>query len=258
MFILNSFEVVACVIGMYMTVWFFVSLLLKRNDVADIAWGIGFVVASLVPLFSYGVHVDRGLLVTVLVVIWGSRLSIHIFRRNIHKSEDARYGAWRITWGKWFVIRSYFQVFILQGFLLILIVSPVIIINTYRGGSISLFDGVGVLIWCIGFFFESKGDAELRAFLMNPNNTGKILDTGLWKYTRHPNYFGEVAQWWGLWIVALAVPYGYLGIIGPLTITFLILKVSGVPMLEKRMSENQLFDEYRRRTSVFFPLPRKK
>jgi steroid 5-alpha reductase family enzyme len=258
MLILNSLEILALVIFVYMTCWFFVALALKRNDVADIAWGMGFIVASLVTYFAHGIYIDRGLLVTTLVIIWGGRLSFHIFRRNIKKSEDSRYAAWRVEWGKWLIIRSYLQIFILQGALLMLIVSPVIIINTYRGGGITFFDFIGLLIWIIGFFFESKGDAELKAFLLNPENKTKILDTGLWKYTRHPNYFGEVTQWWGLWIMALSVPYGYIGIIGPLVITFLILKVSGIPMLERRMADNPLFDEYRKHTSVFFPLPRKK
>jgi len=257
MLILNSLEVVVLVVFGYMTCWFFISLILKRNDVADIAWGIGFIIASLVPLFLYGVNIDRGLFVTILVILWGGRLSLHIFKRNIRKSEDARYALWRVEWGKWFVLRSYLQVFLLQGVLLMCIVLPVLIINTYRGGAITIFDLIGILVWVVGFFFESKGDSQLKTFLSNPNNKGKVLDTGLWKYTRHPNYFGEVTQWWGLWIIALSVPYGFLGILGPITITFLILKVSGIPMLERRMMENPLFNEYRKRTSVFFPMPQK-
>lgn len=258
MLILNSFEAVVATVFVYMTVWFFVALFLKRNDVADIAWGLGFIVASCVPLVLYGFDFDRSVLVTLLVVIWGSRLSYHIFKRNIHKGEDARYLAWRNAWGKWFIPRSYLQIFMLQGLLLVLIVSPVLIVNTYRGDALSFFDILGTLVWILGFYFESMGDAELKIFLSNPENKGKILNTGLWKYTRHPNYFGEVTQWWGLWIVALSVPHGFWAIVGPLTITFLILKVSGVPILEKSMATNPLFDEYRKKTSVFFPLPPRK
>ena len=118
-------------------------------------------------------------------------------------------------------------------------------------------DVLGVAVWLFGFYFEAVGDAELSRFIKNPVNKGKLLQSGLWSLTRHPNYFGEVAQWWGLWLVALSVPNGWLGIIGPITITFLILKVSGIPMLEKKMEENPDFAEYKRKTSVFIPLLRK-
>lgn len=251
--LIESFGFVSLLVFCYMTVWFFIALILKRNDVADIAWGIGFVLVAVSLFITYGFAFDRGLLATVLVLIWGTRLAYHIFKRNIKKPEDKRYAAWRIAWGNWFVIRSYVQIFMLQGVLLILVVSPVIIINTYRGGAWNLLDLFGLAVWIFGFYFESVGDRQLRNFLSNPENKGKILNTGLWKYTRHPNYFGEVTQWWGLGIIALSVPFGLIGLIGPLTITFLILKISGVPMLEKSMEENPLFDEYRKTTSKFLP-----
>ncbi len=248
----------ALLIYVYMSVWFLIALLIKRNDVADIAWGLGFIVVAVYTFVVYGMQVDRGLLVTALVTIWGSRLAWHIFKRNIHKSEDKRYAAWRASWGKWFVSRSYVQIFMLQGLLLLLIVTPVILINMFRGPlMLTLGDVIGLVVWIIGFYFESVGDRQLRQFLADPSKKGTVLSTGLWRYTRHPNYFGEVTMWWGIWIIALSVPYGIIGVIGPLTITFLILKVSGVPMLEKSMRENPMYDEYRRTTSVFFPLPPK-
>lgn len=260
--ILESFVWVSLAVLLYMTAWFVIGLVLKRNDVADVAWGLGFIMCALVVLLGYGIDgFDRGVLATLLVLVWGSRLSYHIFKRNIRKPEDARYAAWREEWGRWFVIRSYLQVFLLQGVLMVLIAAPFIFINTFRGGDLTFFDVFGVLVWLTGFYFESRGDAQLKAFIGNPENKGKILNTGLWKYTRHPNYFGEVMQWWGIWIIALSVPvlinaalpYALLSVIGPLTISFLILKVSGVPMLEKNMAKNPLFDDYRKTTSVFFP-----
>ncbi|HEY0908502.1 MAG TPA: DUF1295 domain-containing protein [Candidatus Paceibacterota bacterium] len=256
--LIHTLECVGLVIWAYMTIWFVIGTTLKRNDVADIAWGVGFIVAALVPLFAYGFEADRSLLTTSLVLIWGSRLAYHIFRRNVKKPEDGRYVAWRNAWGKWVIPRAYGQIFLLQGLLLILVVMPVLVINTYRGGSWTPLDIIGLAVWVVGFFFESQGDRQLRAFIKDPSNKGKILDTGLWRYTRHPNYFGEVTQWWGLGIIALSVPYGWIGLIGPLTITFLILKVSGVPMLERNMEKNPLFDSYRKRTSVFIPMPPKK
>lgn len=243
------------IIFIYMSAWFILALIFKRNDLADIAWGPGFILVSVLLFIKGGITIDRGMLVTLLVIIWGSRLAYHIFKRNIGKPEDKRYVAWRNAWGKWFILRSYFQIFILQGILLFLVVTPVSVVNILRGGSITVFDFLGLIVWLIGFYFESVGDKQLKEFLSDPQNKGKILNTGLWKYTRHPNYFGEVTQWWGLWIISLSMgyPFGLIGIIGPATITFLILKVSGVPMLEKSMAENPLFDEYRRTTSVFLP-----
>ncbi len=254
----HTLGLVSGIVLAYMTLWFVIGLCLKRNDVADTAWGIGFIVASLVPIIAYGFNTDRSLLVTMLVLVWGLRLAYHITLRNIKKTEDARYKAWRDSWGAWFIPRSFLQIYVLQGILLILVVMPVLIINTYRGGDITFFDLLGLVVWTLGFYFEARGDRELRAFIKNPDNKGKILNTGLWKYTRHPNYFGEVTQWWGIWIIALSVPFGWVGIIGPLTITVLILKVSGVPMLEKHMEQNPLFAEYKAKTSKFFPLPPKK
>lgn len=200
----------------------------------------------------------RGLLVSTVVTIWGVRLAWHIHKRNKGKAEDYRYLAWRTAWGKWFYLRSYAQVYLLQGMFLFLIVLPVLFVNGSVGTALGLLDVLGMAIWLFGFYFEAVGDAQLARFMQNPENEGKLMQSGLWAYTRHPNYFGEVTQWWGLWLVALSVPHGLFGIIGPLTITFLILKVSGIPMLEKKMAEHPEFSEYSRRVSVFIPLPPKK
>lgn len=240
----------------YMSFWFLISLIKKRNDVADVAWGLGFVLLSWTAFFISDNFGSREILVNILVSVWGLRLAWHIYSRNKGKTEDYRYLAWRQEWGKWFYLRSYFQVYLLQGVLMFLIVSPVLLINK-MGGDLQGLDFVGVLVWLKGFYFEVVGDAELARFIKDPANKGHLMQSGLWAYTRHPNYFGEVTQWWGIWLMACSVPQGFLTIIGPLTITFLILKVSGVPMLEKKMAENLEFAEYKRRTSVFFPLPRR-
>jgi steroid 5-alpha reductase family enzyme len=237
--------------------WFMVSLFKKRNDVADIAWGLGFTLIAWTSFLLSGGSGTRGILAGILVSIWGLRLAWHIHKRNMGKAEDYRYLAWRKEWGNWFYIRSYFQVYLLQGLFLFLIVLPVLLINKSIGSGLGILDFVGVAVWLVGFYFESVGDAQLARFIKNPENKGKIMQSGLWAYTRHPNYFGEVTQWWGLWLVALSVPYGLVGIIGPITITFLILKVSGIPMLEKKMEENPEFAEYKKKTSVFIPLFRK-
>ena len=238
-----------------MSLWFLVSLFKKRNDVADVAWGLGFVLIAWSSFFLAGDSGIRGMLVGTLVSIWGLRLAWHIHRRNKGKAEDYRYLAWRKEWGKWFYIRSYFQVYFLQGTFLFFIVLPVLLINQNAGGDIGLLDFLGVAVWLFGFYFEAVGDAQLARFIKNPENKGKLMQDGLWAYTRHPNYFGEVTQWWGIWLIAMSVPSGIFGIIGPISITFLILKVSGIPMLEKKMEENPMFAEYKKRVSVFLPLP---
>ena len=240
-----------------MSLWFVVSLIKKRNDVADVAWGLGFVLMTWVSFFLSDNSGVRGLLVGILVTVWGLRLAWHIHARNKGKAEDYRYLAWRKKWGKYFYIRSYFQVYLLQGAFLFLIILPVLMINKNAGSALGLFDLVGVIVWLIGFYFEAVGDAQLARFIKNPENKGRLMQDGLWAYTRHPNYFGEVMQWWSIWLIALSVSGGWLGIIGPITITFLILKVSGIPMLEKKMEENPDFAEYKRKTSIFIPLPRK-
>lgn len=240
-----------------MSLWFVVSLLKKRNDVADVAWGLGFVLMAWASYFISDASGTRGLLVGILVSVWGLRLAWHIRARNKGKAEDYRYLAWRKEWGKYFYIRSYFQVYLLQGAFLFLIVLPVLMINKNAGPVLGLTDFAGVAIWLFGFYFEVVGDAQLARFIKNPANKGKLMQSGLWAYTRHPNYFGEVVQWWGIWLIALSVSGGWLGIIGPITITFLILKVSGIPMLEKKMAEHPDFADYKRKTSIFIPLPRK-
>jgi steroid 5-alpha reductase family enzyme len=199
----------------------------------------------------------RGVVTCLLVTIWGTRLAWHIYSRNKNKPEDKRYADWRNEWGKWFLIRSYLQIYILQGIFLLLIVSPIIFINKFSNSILGITDLIGILIWIVGFYFESMGDRELKEFISNPNNKGKIMQSGLWRYSRHPNYFGEVAQWWGIFIIALSVSGSFYTIIGPLTITFLILFVSGVPLLEKKYEGRPDFEEYKKRTSVFFPLPPK-
>ena len=238
---MNYFLTLALVLFVYMSSWFLVSLLRKRNDVADVAWGLGFVLMTWTSFFLSGTSGARGLLISTVVTIWGVRLAWHIHRRNRGKAEDYRYLAWRKEWGKWFYLRSYAQVYLLQGMFLFLIVLPVLFVNGSVGTALGLLDVIGMAVWLLGFCFEAVGDAQLARFIQNPENKGKLMQSGLWAYTRHPNYFGEVTQWWGLWLVALSVPSGLLGIIGPLTITFLILKVSGIPMLEKKMSEHPEF-----------------
>jgi steroid 5-alpha reductase family enzyme len=255
--ILQTYSDLALIIFIYMLFWFCLSLLLKRNDIADIAWGLGFLVCvSYVYLFLGDVF-GKSLLVLFLIALWAFRLSLHILIRNKGKKEDSRYKKWRDDWGKWFIPRTFFQVFILQGGLLLIVVLPAIVSILY-GGEIGIFDFIGIFVWAVGFIFETVGDYQLSQFIKNPENKGKVLNTGLWKYTRHPNYFGEVTMWWGIWIIAIPAGFAWLTILGPAMITFLILFVSGIPLLENRKKGDPAFEEYKKHTSIFFPLPPKK
>lgn len=245
-------------IVVYVSILFLISVILKRNDIADIGWGIGILLVGVVAYAHQQTPSYLSYLILGLVLVWSMRLSIRIFLRNIKKKEDFRYQVWRNTWGKWFYIRSYFQIYLLQGFLMCVVGYPLLHVSVYQTQMFFtplVFLGLGV--WLVGFMFEAIGDYQLDAFLKNKNNKGRIMNTGLWRYTRHPNYFGEVTQWWGIWVIVLAVPFGYVAIVSPLMITFLILKVSGIPMLEKGFAGNPEFEEYKRKTSAFSPsIPR--
>jgi len=249
------FFITTVAVLVYMTGWFIAAQLKGRNDIADMAWGPGFIVAAAVSLLAAGFYAPRGMLVSALVLAWGVRLTVHIHARNRGRGEDRRYRQWREEWGRWFVLRSFFQVFILQGLLLVAVAAPVIYVNGAASPPLGLLDLVGVLVWLTGFGFEALGDWQLLRFLRDPANKGRLMTAGLWRYTRHPNYFGEVTLWWGLWLIVLSGPGGWLTIIGPLTITGLILKVSGIPMLEKGYEGRADFAAYKRRTSAFLPLP---
>ena len=224
---MSYFVTLGIILFLYMNFWFVVSLLMKRNDVADVAWGLGFVLLAWVSLFISETNSILGIIVTLFVTVWGLRLAWHVHSRNKGKTEDYRYLAWRKQWGKWFYMRSYAQVYMLQGTLLFLIALPVLVIYNNLGGDVNILAMLGIVVWIIGFFFEVVGDSQLARFIKNKDNQGKLMTTGLWRYTRHPNYFGEVMQWWGIWLIALSVSGGWLGIIGPITITFLILLLSG-------------------------------
>jgi len=237
----------------YVSVWFLISLLIKRNDIADIAWGLGFV-GIVCFLFITQAPTLQSVIVYILTIIWGTRLAIHIGLRSKGKPEDFRYKKWRDEWGKYFVLRSYLQVYLLQGFFMWIISLPIIVVSMAQNQAISPFMFVGLIIWIIGFVFESIGDYQLMLFIKHRQNKSDIMQKGMWKYTRHPNYFGEVLVWWGIFIMVLPLEYGCWAIISPITISYLLLYVSGIPMLEAKYKNNLAFQDYKKRTSAFFPM----
>lgn len=240
-------------IAIFVSLLFVLSLLVKRNDIADIAWGAGIFIVGVVNHLFYGTNAVLQIIL-LLVLIWAVRLALRIHLRNRGKGEDFRYKAWRDSWGKWFYLRSYLQVYLLQGTLMIVVGYGMIHVSAFgESATLGALGVLGIAVWTIGFFFEAVGDYQLDKFIKNPDNKGRILQTGLWRYTRHPNYFGEVTMWWGIWLLVATLPYGWVALISPLAITFLILKVSGIPMLEKKYEGNEAFQAYKRKTNAFFP-----
>jgi steroid 5-alpha reductase family enzyme len=244
------------VMGMMTALWL-LSLWLRNSSIVDIFWGAGFVVVAwLYAALTPEGYAGRKLLACLLVTFWGLRLALYILQRNWGKPEDYRYAAWRRDNGlRWWWI-SFFQVFLLQGFLMWLISAPLLAAQLRPApAELTWLDGLAVLVWGIGFLFEAVGDWQLARFKANPANRGRLLTDGVWRYTRHPNYFGDSAQWWGFYLLALAAG-GWWTVFSPLLMTFLLLRVSGVRMLEKSLQKTKPgYEDYTRRTSAFFPLP---
>jgi steroid 5-alpha reductase family enzyme len=251
----------ALLVFAYMTVWFGISLVVRRADIADIAWGPGFVAIAIWLLLRPGAPLTaRQYLVSVLAVMWAARLAYHVARRNLRPGhgEDQRYAAWRKEWGGSFVLRSYLQVFLLQGLFMLVISAPLLVSGSAGTPGFGTFELLGAAVWLVGFLFEAVGDAQLATFLRDPRNKGSIMDSGLWAWTRHPNYFGEATMWWGLAVACLSVPGGWIAFVGPVTITWLLVFVSGIPLVEKRKAGQAAWEDYKARTSTFVPLPPKR
>ena len=253
---LTAFITCFFIIFVYASLWFAIAVYKKRNDVADIAWGLGYILICSYLFYTYPAYPVLILLYT-LVTIWGLRLSLHIYFRNKNKTEDFRYKAWRDEWGKSFYLRSYLQVFLLQGLFLLIIISPVIHAAVETPYAWNFITWTGLLCWEIGFYFQVVGDWQLTIFIKNKKIPGSIIQTGLWKYSRHPNYFGEIVMWWGIFIITTPFANSFYFIAGPLFITLLITFVSGVPLLEKKYAGNPAYKDYKKRTSMLFPMPPK-
>ena len=234
------------------------SLRLRDASIVDSWWGPGF---ALVALVSFLLTPDgarpRRLLVLALTAIWGLRLGLHIFLRNAGHGEDPRYQAMRRSWGDRFPLVSLVTVFGFQALILWIVSAPVQASQRPSApAALGAWDVAGAATWAIGLLFEAVGDAQLARFRADPANASRVMDRGLWRYTRHPNYFGDACVWWGLWLIACAVPGGWVTVFSPLVMTFLLRRVSGVPMLERGMVKRRPgYEDYVRRTSPFLPWP---
>jgi steroid 5-alpha reductase family enzyme len=241
-----------------LTTWV-VSLFLRNASIVDPIWSLGFVVVGWVSFLSMRNNVDgvRTGVLLALVTIWGLRLSLHLLIRNSGHGEDFRYKAMRKKHGQKFWLVSLGTVFGVQGVLMWIVSLPLQFgIGTSTSTAWEMFPLVlGVMVWALGFGFESIGDAQLKAFKADPASAGQVMDRGLWRYTRHPNYFGDACVWWGLFLVSFgAGGLAWLGVIGPITMTTLLRRVSGVTLLEKSLVKRRPgYEDYVRRTSPFVP-----
>lgn len=248
----------AIAIAVVMVTTWIVSVVVKNASIVDIVWGLGFVVVAWVLAFAIDGDGGRQTLLVILVSVWGLRLSGYLFRRNHGKGEDWRYVAMRKRWGSRFPLISLVTVFGLQGVIMWLVSLPVQIGNGDSTPGVGPLAVIGIAVWGVGILFEAVGDAQLAKFKANPDNAGKVMDQGLWSLTRHPNYFGDSLVWWGIAIVSAESGTGVIGFIGPVVMTFFLMKVSGVPMLERSMAKRKPgYADYMRRTSAFFPRPPK-
>lgn len=259
-----SFVVVLIALIIFFVTFFLIAQKKKNNGLADVAWGLGFVVVAFVSLIYNQNYNIITYTITLFVSLWGFRLFYHLTKRNWNAKEDYRYVDMRKKWGDHQVLNAFLRVFMSQMLLLFLISIPIQLSSMFTLAISStlgwIIYGLGVALWLFGYYFEVVGDAQLKKFIKNPENKGHIMQSGLWKYTRHPNYFGEATMWWGIWIISMAsiVGWNLLGFVGPTVITYLLLFVSGVPLLEKKYKDNEEFQAYAKKTSVFIPLPPKK
>jgi steroid 5-alpha reductase family enzyme len=250
-----ALSALAAMIAFQTLVWA-ISVGAKNVSIVDVAWGPSFLVGALVAYANGAAPDGRRVMVLAMVAIWALRLSWHIGRRNIGKPEDHRYAAWREKYGPqrywWF---SLFQVFWLQAVLAWIVAVPVFAAMTSPTPSFPfVLDVLGLIVWAAGFGWEVVGDAQLARFKADPDSRGKVMDQGLWGWTRHPNYFGEAVLWYGFGFVALWTQWWWAALVGPGVVTFLLLRVSGVAMLDRTMpSRRPGYAEYMQRVPAFWP-----
>ncbi len=252
----ESMIVAAVAIAVLMVTTWLVSVVRRDASIVDIVWGFGFVVVSWVLVASLEADRPRQFLLAALTSIWGLRLAGYLARRNLGKGEDFRYQAMRRRWGARFPVISLVTVFGLQGVIMWIVSLPLQYGSADADPGIGPVAVMGIMVWLVGVIFETVGDAQLARFKADPANAGKVMDRGLWSLTRHPNYFGDSMVWWGIGIVAAETGSGVIGLAGPLVMMFFLMRVSGVPMLERSlMKRREGYAEYAARTSAFFPRP---
>lgn len=248
----SSYIISAVTIFIFINIAFIFAQLINDNSKIDIGWGMGFLISSLNVLL---ISNDFGLLKIILFVmifIWGIRLSIYILLRGLGKPEDFRYAEMRKNWGKRQKWNAYYRVFILQASIMYVILLPVNYFYDNPVNSFSFFNIFGLFLFIAGFSIETIADQQMKNFKRNPINKGRIIQSGLWKYSRHPNYFGEAVLWWGIFFYTFQIE-SWWTVVSPILINFLLIKISGIPMLEKKYENHPDWEEYKKRTPAFFP-----
>lgn len=240
-------------------VWL-ISVRIRNAGIVDVFWGFGFVLVALTAFTLGDGYAPRRWLVLALAALWGMRLAVHLGLRNIGKPEDFRYRHMRQRSKGNFAMESLVRVFAVQALAMWTVSLPLQFAQAAGTPErLTWLDALGAGLWVVGFAFEAIGDAQLRRFKADPSNAGTVMDRGLWRYTRHPNYFGDAVLWWGFFVIALNSPDGWWTIVSPVLMTFVLAKISGVPILEKHLIKTRPgYAEYVRRTSALFPLPPKK
>lgn len=251
----SDFKLIALFILSFSFLGFLVSRLLKRNDVADVGWGIGFIIFSSLFIERWEFLSFKASFVLFLLGAWGLRLAFYIFIRSYGRPEDPRYASWRKQWKKKEPYLAFGKVFLLQSFLLTIIALPIVAIVKDQEAMVGVPDFIGLCLFITGFLFELVADIELYQFKANTRNKGKILNKGVWGLCRHPNYFGEILIWWGFFFFAINTKIGPYTVIGPILISFLLLRVSGVPMLDQLLKKKgPVFKDYVESTPAIIPL----
>jgi steroid 5-alpha reductase family enzyme len=243
-------------VAVVLLVTFVVGKVVGKHSVIDTTWGLLFVtIAVVVFVRSAGHGCDlRRWLLFLLPALWGLRLAQHIARRTIGRPEDPRYEQLLAKARGNPDLYALRMVYLLQGLLAFVIAAP-ILVGGFEGGSVGVLAWLGVALWCVGVFFEAVGDAQMERFRRDPAHKGQVIDVGLWRYTRHPNYFGDACVWWGIFLVAADALPGVATVFAPVLMTLLLTKGSGARILEKHMSTRAGWDAYAARTSMFFPRP---
>jgi len=248
----------AIVVFVYMITWFIIAVVAKDNGLADIAWGLGFAVLAIAG-WIHGANNQLYFVLLGMVLLWALRLAAYLYFRNrVRKTEDFRYRSWREDWGDNWVWITFWRVFMLQGFFMWVIALPIMLSANQSSATFNPWGIIGLALFLLGWLFETIADQQMLRFKSKVANKGKIITSGLWKYSRHPNYFGESLCWWGIYCFSLQFENTIWGIASPLVLTWLLTSVSGVPLLEKHYRDNLEFQDYARRTSVFFPWPPRK
>ncbi len=247
---LHFFMPLLAIIGFYLAALVAVVQIKQDTSIANAAWCGGCLIVALYTLVMHGLYLPRHIVVTTMIALWALRLIIYVYLR--YKGNDPRFKTWKAT-GIKALIFNIAYIFGSQAFFMTIMSIPIILINMSDVPGLNYLDYAAIGLWLVGYFFEAVSDYQLFKFTSNPANKGHVMRYGLWRYSRHPNYFGEIVIWWAIFLLALSVPYGILGIIAPIAVTVTLVWVTGIPWVEKAMDNNPEYQEYKRTTSALIP-----